>query len=77
MQAIKQAAREGDLVKLDALCEEWSVSTAAPGEGASTTAIPAETKEEAVVSPGSTLEPEARKEVEGKVAREAGVEARR
>jgi hypothetical protein len=32
MQALKQAAREGDSVKLDALCEEWSVSSAAPAE---------------------------------------------
>jgi glutamyl-tRNA reductase len=32
MQAIKQAAREGDSVKLDALCEEWSVSSAASSE---------------------------------------------
>ena len=48
MQAIKQAAREGDFAKLDALCEEWSVSTAAPGESASTTAIPAATNEEAI-----------------------------
>jgi len=31
MQAIKQAAREGDFAKLDSLCEEWSVSTAEPG----------------------------------------------
>jgi glutamyl-tRNA reductase len=28
MQAIKQAAREGDSARLDALCEEWSVSAA-------------------------------------------------
>jgi hypothetical protein len=26
MQAIKQAAREGDSARLDALCEAWSVS---------------------------------------------------
>jgi len=32
MQALKQAAREGDSVKLDALCEEWSVSSAAQSE---------------------------------------------
>jgi glutamyl-tRNA reductase len=32
MQALKQAAREGDSAKLDALCEEWSVSSAAQGE---------------------------------------------
>ena len=29
MQALKQAAREGDSARLDALCEEWSVSPAA------------------------------------------------
>jgi len=32
MQALKQAAREGDAAKLDALCEEWSVSPATPAE---------------------------------------------
>jgi glutamyl-tRNA reductase len=32
MQAIKQAAREGDSVRLDALCEAWSVSTETPAE---------------------------------------------
>jgi glutamyl-tRNA reductase len=30
MQAIKQAAREGDSARLDFLCEEWSVSAAQP-----------------------------------------------
>jgi glutamyl-tRNA reductase len=30
MTAIKQAAREGDSARLDALCEEWSVSAAPP-----------------------------------------------
>ena len=29
MQALKQAAREGDQVRLDAVCEEWSVSAVA------------------------------------------------
>jgi len=29
MQALKQAARDGDQVRLDAVCEEWSVSAAA------------------------------------------------
>jgi hypothetical protein len=28
MQALKQAAREGDSVKLEAVCEEWSVPAA-------------------------------------------------
>ncbi len=32
MQALKQAAREGDSARLDAVCEEWSVPSAAPGE---------------------------------------------
>jgi glutamyl-tRNA reductase len=32
MQALKQAAREGDFARLDALCEEWSVSPAEPGQ---------------------------------------------
>jgi glutamyl-tRNA reductase len=30
MQALKQAAREGDSVRLDTLCDVWSVSPAAP-----------------------------------------------
>jgi glutamyl-tRNA reductase len=32
MQALKQAAREGDSVRLEAVCEEWSVSIAATVE---------------------------------------------
>ncbi len=32
MQALKQAAREGDSARLDALCEEWAVSPDGPGE---------------------------------------------
>jgi glutamyl-tRNA reductase len=32
MQALKHAARQGDWARLDALCDEWSVSPAAPGE---------------------------------------------
>ncbi len=34
MQALKQAAREGDSVRLDAVCEEWSVSAALPEQPA-------------------------------------------
>jgi hypothetical protein len=30
MQALKQAARENDSVRLDAVCDEWSVSPAMP-----------------------------------------------
>jgi len=33
MQAIKQAAREGDSVRLEALCEAWSVSTETAADG--------------------------------------------
>jgi glutamyl-tRNA reductase len=33
MQAIKQAAREGDSVRLEALCEAWSLSTETAPEG--------------------------------------------
>jgi len=32
MQALKQAAREGDETRLEVLCEEWSVSMAAQAE---------------------------------------------
>jgi glutamyl-tRNA reductase len=32
MQALKQAAREGDEARLEVLCEEWSVSMAAQAE---------------------------------------------
>jgi glutamyl-tRNA reductase len=32
MQALKQAAREGDQVRLDAVCEEWSVTAATKRE---------------------------------------------
>jgi glutamyl-tRNA reductase len=35
MQALKQAAREGDSARLDAVCEEWSVSAALPEQSAS------------------------------------------
>jgi len=35
MQALKQAAREGDQVRLDALCDAWSVSAAEPRESES------------------------------------------
>jgi len=38
MQALKQAAREGDQVKLDAVCEEWSVTALGGQENARETA---------------------------------------
>jgi len=34
MQALKQAAREGDAARMDVLCEEWSVAPLAPPEAA-------------------------------------------
>jgi glutamyl-tRNA reductase len=45
MQALKQAAREGDSARLDILCEEWSVSAAAP-------------REAEVLAAGEAVEPE-------------------
>jgi glutamyl-tRNA reductase len=39
MQALKQAAREGDTARLEALCEEWSVSPVGPGETAPDSAV--------------------------------------
>ncbi len=47
MQALKQAAREGDSVRLDTLCDVWSVSVPAPVQPATNDASqPAETKAE-------------------------------
>jgi glutamyl-tRNA reductase len=43
MQAIKQAAREGDAIRLDALCDEWSVSIAAAGHEPEQPAAPVPT----------------------------------
>lgn len=42
MQAIKQAAREGDSARLDVLCDAWSVSTDAGAEGDQTARKPAD-----------------------------------
>jgi glutamyl-tRNA reductase len=44
MQALKQAAREGDVAKLDALCEEWAVSPAGPIGTESEDAVPKPTE---------------------------------
>ena len=44
MQALKEAARDGDAARLDALCDVWSVSAAGPVEAERS---PAETKPEA------------------------------
>jgi glutamyl-tRNA reductase len=54
MQALKQAAREGDSARLDAVCEEWSVSAALPEQ-------PAQEKEPAK-QPERAAEPSARQE---------------
>jgi glutamyl-tRNA reductase len=62
MQAIKQAARDGDSVRLDALCDVWSVS-AAPGEQPTVQTAPS--------APTESKQP--RREV----ASEAGIEVRR
>jgi glutamyl-tRNA reductase len=77
MQALKQAAREGDSAKLDALCEEWSVSSAAQNEAPSTAASTAVPNEEAVASPVSSRQPDTRKNVESATTSETGAEARR
>jgi glutamyl-tRNA reductase len=45
MQALKQAAREGDANRLDVLCEEWSVSVAAPPEAEQPSSEPVELKQ--------------------------------
>ena len=51
MQALKQAARQGDSARLEALCEEWSVSSAPAAEAQRETpqaaAGPAEAKNDA------------------------------
>ena len=61
MQAIKQAAREGDSVRLDALCEAWSVSAETNAEGerqiekpvrAAANAEPTKTERPKVSEPG-------------------------
>jgi glutamyl-tRNA reductase len=41
MQALKQAAREGDQVRLDAVCEEWSVTAATKREDQAAATLPA------------------------------------
>jgi glutamyl-tRNA reductase len=67
MQALKQAAREGDQVKLDTVCEEWSVSAGAGLELVRDTAA------------GEQAKPEKREaeNAESERVRAAGVETRR
>ena len=77
MQALKQAAREGDSAKLDALCEEWSVSSAAQSEAPSSAGGSAVPNEKSVASPVSSQHPDTRKNVESATTSETGAEARR
>jgi glutamyl-tRNA reductase len=74
MQALKQAAREGDSARLDALCEEWSVSAVAAGEAAPKSEAP---KIAAGDSSDRTAEADASKSVESVKLSDGGVEARR
>ena len=62
MQAIKQAARDGDSVRLDVLCDAWSVS-AAPGEQPTVQTAPSARTES--------------KQPQREVASEADIEVRR
>jgi glutamyl-tRNA reductase len=68
MQALKQAAREGNAARLDALCEAWSVSAAASAE--------ADSNLEAAVAAPEPISPQEDR-VETANEAEAGVETRR
>jgi glutamyl-tRNA reductase len=68
MQALKQAARENDSVRVDALCEAWSVSAAAGSQ--------AEPDVPTVATGPKSPEPEKAKDQTMKEA-DAGVETRR
>ena len=67
MQALKQAAREGDQVKLDTVCEEWSVSAAAASASSS----------EAPTGPSKAAGPEKQEKTAGAGMSAAGVETHR
>ena len=84
MQALKQAAREGDSAKLDALCEEWSVSPAAQGEasraGSSQTNPASPDPALSAEHPANSARPaeeSPRRNVESATTSETGAEARR
>ncbi|HMD75915.1 MAG TPA: glutamyl-tRNA reductase [Terracidiphilus sp.] len=66
MQALKQAAREGDSARLDALCDAWQVSAGSGRE--------AEPESSPVKAEPTSSEPE---KAEGATVREASVESRR
>ena len=46
MQALKQAARDGDETRIETLCDEWSVSSAAPAEAQPASEATAKTEPE-------------------------------
>jgi glutamyl-tRNA reductase len=66
MQAIKQAAREGDSARLDALCEAWSVSAEATPDA-----------ERQIQKPAPREASSEQANTEQKKASEQGVEIRR
>ncbi len=66
MQAIKQAAREGDSVRLEALCEAWSVSAEVTAE-----------RERQVQEPAPAAASAEQSKAEREKANEPGVEIRR
>jgi len=74
MQALKQAARDGDSARLDALCGEWSVSPAGPDDATQKNTVP---KTETAGSVARPVEAGASKSVESVKLNEGDVEARR
>jgi glutamyl-tRNA reductase len=72
MQALKQAARDGDETRLEALCDEWSVSPAAPAEAQPASEPSAKTEPE---SPNAE-DPESKQVINLRVF-EGGMGARR
>ena len=62
MQALKQAAREGNAARLDALCEAWSISAGAvneaepEGQAAATSSATAKAGEQSVNEPEARVE---------------------
>jgi glutamyl-tRNA reductase len=72
MQAIKQAARDGDESRLEALCDEWSVSPVAPVEAQSASVPAAKAEPET----SSAENPESKRVINLRVI-EGGVRTRR
>ncbi len=73
MQALKQAARENDQVRLDTVCEEWSVSVRADRETGG------ETEQDSAAAPARTSESEGqeKQKAAGAVESATGVETHR